>query len=277
MANNESERQSLIELAKLRGLPFSFGWGVEALKLAIAPTLAAVASSAMNAGTGVLFPLYFALTDGYTDVQLLALLLQVRLHPRIKFIIIFNKANGYGTFDANIDVAIKQLNAAGAICIGYMDTAYGARDANLVIAESKLWLNYTGIKGWFLDQIGATSQDYTKALRFTLEADPTKTIVFNPGIPLLSSWYDQDVFGKHIFILSENSVVPTEADQKGYINTHLNAKRSQRGFIFKNQGSLITGDVTTTKKYSGWIGWSDNNLFNNVPASFAAFCNLIDA
>jgi Spherulation-specific family 4 len=210
------------------------------------------------------------------------LLQLMREHPRVPFIVILNKASGVGTaYDPKLDAAARQINAIGGRCIGYVDTAYGARASGLVEAETAQWFAWYPkvIKGAFLDQVGGDlNHAHYKGIRETLEGTGSSVLVFNPGGPLLSSWYDDNVFGDQIVVLWENSSfpMPNGYDEVGGIDTHLFFESAQRALIVKLQSSLDTAAIKTAQKYYRWIGWADDEFFNHVPTDFDQFLELLD-
>lgn len=96
---------------------------------------------------------------------------------------VVNAANG----PAPDDPYYKPVLAAGSATplLGYVDTAYGSRPAETVLAEARLWLEIPAVQGIMLDCVpsvlrqGAWNLDMIERLR-ELGAE---TVAVNPGTP----------------------------------------------------------------------------------------------
>lgn len=226
---------------------------------------------------------YGALTDGYTDVRLIAWLNDIRNNRDIQFVFNFNTAasgGGAGTsVDANILAAMRQLKANGAKIAGYVDSGYGSKTFNQVMAGAMQWRNLYGdlIDYIFVDQAGGADTSVNRLLykstRQRLE-ELGFAVMFNAGAPFLTSWYKvsgDDVFGDNAIIcISEGNSAPTEADQNGYITSHLFVDKKQLMIILKNQTlATVTAALPTIRKYYGWFSFADDNVYSSRPTWLA--------
>jgi Spherulation-specific family 4 len=226
-----------------------------------------------------LINVYGALTDGYSDVRLIAWLNDIRNNRDIQFVFNFNTAavgGGAGTATAaNILAAMRQLKANGAKIAGYVDSGYGSKTFNQVIAGGTQWRNLYGdlIDYIFIDQAGGADTSVNrllyKSIRQRLE-ELGFAVMFNAGSPLLTSWYKvsgDDVFGDNaILCISEGNTAPTEADQNGYITSHLFVPKKQLMIILKNQTlATVTTALPTIRKYYGWFSFADDNVYSSRP------------
>ena len=243
--------------------------------------------------TGVIFPLYRSIADSYTDPGFLTLLDQIRSRPSIPFIVIANTASsGPGSsYVSTVGVAITSVKGTGAEVVGYVDTNYGAKTESAVMAEVDMWRTlYTHIDGIFFDRTGyavgdtttplkQTKRDYYKSIRQKTELRNFTPLVFNSGSPLLSEWYEiggDNVFGDSIVVIAESASQPSEADMKGFNNTHLFVPVKRRAMLLHSQASLP--DFTLAKKYYGWIGVSDDAIFQSTVPYYASFLtSLLDS
>jgi hypothetical protein len=229
--------------------------------------------------SSVLVNVYGALTDGYSDVRLLAWLDDVRLNKEIQFVFNFNTAavgGGAGTVvDANILAAMRQLKAYGAEIAGYVDTGYGSKTFDQIITGAIQWRNLYGDLPDYIfgDQFGGADTSvnrlFYKAVRQRLE-DLGFGVMFNAGSPLLTSWYKvsgDDVIGDNaILCISEGNTAPIEADEAGYIASHLFVLKKQLMIILKNQTLVyLTSVLPTIRKHYGWFSFADDNVYSSRP------------
>jgi hypothetical protein len=221
---------------------------------------------------------YGALTDGYSDVRLLAWLDDVRLNKDVQFTFNFNTAaNDAGTTtNANILAAMRQLKAYGAEISGYVDTGYGSKTLDQVIMGALQWRNLYGdlIDFIFCDQAGgadtAVNRQLYKSIRQRLE-ELSFAVCFNSGSPLLASWYEfsggDDVFGKNAIIcISEGNTAPSELDMAGYTSSHYFVDKKRLMIILKNQTlAYLTSVLPTIRKHYGWFSFADDNVYSSRP------------
>lgn len=72
----------------------------------------------------------------------------------------------------------------GVVLAGYVDTAYGARPVDDVVAEAEDYRRFYGIEAVFLDQVssGAQALDHYAGLTGRLRDRGAAAIVLNPGV-----------------------------------------------------------------------------------------------
>ncbi|MFD6421389.1 spherulation-specific family 4 protein [Streptomyces sp. NPDC060198] len=99
--------------------------------------------------------------------------------------VVLNPASGPGTApDPAFAAAAEALRAAGALLLGYVDTDYGTRDPDLVLAEFRLHREWYGVDGCFLDQVTSTSVDLPACRRLVrrVRRAGARAVVLNPGV-----------------------------------------------------------------------------------------------
>jgi hypothetical protein len=107
---------------------------------------------------------------------------------RIPVEAIMNPDSGPGNM-ANSDYqhAVGALQAAGGRVIGYVATGYGSRTAGEILGEVSSYLDWYGVDGIFLDEMGNQSGDLDYVALYTsikaMGAD--LHVVGNPGIPFV--------------------------------------------------------------------------------------------
>ena len=109
---------------------------------------------------------------------------------RIPIEAIMNPASGPGTaVNPDYQVAVGQLHAAGGKVIGYVPTGYGSRPADEILADVSDYVEWYGVDGIFLDEMGNQSGalDYA-ALYANIKGLAARAgiglhVVGNPGEP----------------------------------------------------------------------------------------------
>lgn len=155
---------------------------------AIGGALLALASGTAGAGQ-ILVPAYFYPSDdpslSYWD-ELTAAASQVSITA------IMNPFNGPGTLvNPDYTAAINAFRGAGGQIIGYIHTNYGSRDIELVKTDIRLYEDFYGVGGFFVDEMSNLSgglpyfqrlYDHIKGL------DSSYRVFGNPGIGTLESY-----------------------------------------------------------------------------------------
>jgi len=98
--------------------------------------------------------------------------------------VILNVANGPGTCSqAAFRQAVGWLQRAGICVIGYVDTSYARREAQLVLAETGRFQDWYGVRGVCLDQVAADPAQLGYYTRLTdrIRATGAETVFFNHG------------------------------------------------------------------------------------------------
>jgi hypothetical protein len=98
--------------------------------------------------------------------------------------VILNVANGPGAgVQAAFREAVGRLRRAGICVIGYVDTSYGRRPAERVLAEAGRFQDWYGVRGVCLDQVSADAAalGYYSALTDRIRAAGAETVFLNHG------------------------------------------------------------------------------------------------
>lgn len=99
--------------------------------------------------------------------------------------VVLNVADGPGTVPDPTFVAVAgELRAAGVRVLGYVDTAYGRRPTQAVVADLLHHRKWYGTDGVFFDQAAADARliGYYRWLARTARACGSRTVVLNPGV-----------------------------------------------------------------------------------------------
>ncbi|GAB6902163.1 spherulation-specific family 4 protein [Kineosporia succinea] len=102
-----------------------------------------------------------------------------------------NVASGPGSApDPVYQDALGALTAAGTPLAGYVDSSYGQRAPELLVAELRLWRELYGITGVFVDQITSHPRDEREArtLIGRLRDAGASRVVVNAGVPAAAVW-----------------------------------------------------------------------------------------
>ncbi|MFJ5552890.1 spherulation-specific family 4 protein [Streptomyces sp. NPDC093225] len=101
------------------------------------------------------------------------------------YAVVLNPADGPGPRpDPAFVAAAGALRAAGARLLGYVDTAYGARDRAETTDELRRHQQWYGVHGCFLDRVTPTPQGVGACRRLvrSLRRQGAATVVLNPGV-----------------------------------------------------------------------------------------------
>jgi hypothetical protein len=105
-------------------------------------------------------------------------------HAALIRMVVLNVANGSGTkpLDA-FRSAVDQLHQAGISVVGYVDTDYGRRDTEAVLAELGRFQDWYGVTGACLDQVSTTAEDlgHYAAMADRVRATGAEIVFFNHG------------------------------------------------------------------------------------------------
>jgi hypothetical protein len=106
-------------------------------------------------------------------------------------ILIMNPMNGPGVrVDSNYTAALAGLRTRGLTLYGYVDTDYGARLADTIVAEAETYRTWYRAAGIFLDQTAPTAEhlDYYGDITTRLHAAGFE-VAMNPGQPAVDRRY----------------------------------------------------------------------------------------
>ncbi|MDH6544474.1 spherulation-specific family 4 protein [Streptomyces sp. SPB4] len=101
------------------------------------------------------------------------------------YAVVLNPASGPGPRpDPAFTAAASALHAAGARLLGYVDTAYGRRDAAEVNYEILRYREWYGVDGCFMDRVTAERRGLRACRRLvrSLRSLGADTVVLNPGV-----------------------------------------------------------------------------------------------
>ncbi|HEX2810779.1 MAG TPA: spherulation-specific family 4 protein, partial [Kineosporiaceae bacterium] len=108
-------------------------------------------------------------------------LVDVARHLRF---VVLNVDSGPGAvLDPAYPPVIERLRAARARTVGYVDTDYGRRDIEDVVAEARSWVLRYGVHGVFFDQVAGDFEhlEYYVACALGARANGAHFVVLNPG------------------------------------------------------------------------------------------------
>ncbi|MEU0232596.1 MULTISPECIES: spherulation-specific family 4 protein [unclassified Streptomyces] len=101
------------------------------------------------------------------------------------YAVVLNPASGPGDApDPAFAAAARALRSAGARLLGYVDTDYGMRDAEVITEEALRHREWYGVDGCFLDQTTAGRDGLPAARRVvrSLRREGVSPVVINPGV-----------------------------------------------------------------------------------------------
>jgi hypothetical protein len=107
----------------------------------------------------------------------------VALAPALRAVVV-NVHNGPGADpDPSYVEVIDRVHEAGIRTVGYVDTAYGGRQAPEVVADVEGWVGRYGVRGVFFDQVwaGLDRLDHYADLTVAARARGADYVVLNPG------------------------------------------------------------------------------------------------
>jgi hypothetical protein len=116
----------------------------------------------------------------------------VDLGPRLRAVIV-NVHNGPGDQeDAAYPDVLKALAEAGIRRVGYVDTDYGRRPAEEIVADVETWLARYDIRGVFFDQTasGLDQLDHYADITVAARARGADYVVLNPGTVPHPGYFD---------------------------------------------------------------------------------------
>jgi hypothetical protein len=129
-------------------------------------------TSAEKVSTGIIIPLYTDPGPAWDTVMQ-----EKTAHPLVPIISIINPDNGPGQFYPSYVTGIQQLQSAGILVLGYVDTSYGSKNATSVESEIDSYNTWYHVNGIFFDQMSYVAGNeayylgltqYSKSLGMTI-------------------------------------------------------------------------------------------------------------
>lgn len=227
--------------------------------------------------TGVIIPLYIYPSDIYNNATYNKVIDLAKEYRNVPTIAILNPGSGPGAVvDGNYAAAIRRLLGADIFVLGYVSTAYMARNLVDVIADIDKWLElYPGIKGIFVDELKNFADagdnpysiddiiNYYKSINdYVKQNKGLDYCCLNPG-----ATYDYKIWGAgcgDIFVMHEWSAYPGEAGlkQEGAFEGALIEQPAQSKAVMVYAVDWDPVQVGLMEKYVGWIFVSDDTLPN---------------
>lgn len=212
--------------------------------------------------TGILIPLYVYPSSIYTNTTYNTLIDLKKNYHDVPMYVVLNPASGPGTVtDGNYTVAIKRLQGAGCIVLGYIATNYGATALSTVTGHVDTWLSlYPGIDGIFVDEVVSSPTSgqitYYTSLNEHIHGKALYPNVLNTGTAVNASVYDLG----DIINVYEGTSYPSEATLKGdFAGGAADFDYSRRGALAYNQSSFNEEYLRIMTKYSGLVYITDVN------------------
>jgi hypothetical protein len=225
---------------------------------------------------GIMVPAYVYPTDVFNNTAFKTVINYIKHNESIPFVFIVNPGSGPGTtVDLNYYNLIELLLGAGAYAIGYVSTAYGGRDIDLVKADLDKWRElYPNVSGIFFDEMPsittpALTTYYSDINRKAkgLEFDLT---VLNPGTSFDKEFVRKDC--ADIFVAWENSVMPTESEAEDYVlGGQCEIPKSRRSILLHSQGAWSEPSFQMLANYYGWLYITEDLLSPNPWDTFSAY------
>ena len=206
---------------------------------------------------GVIIPMYVYPSNIYNNTAWNGLIDLLRVYSTVPTVVIVNPGSGPGiTVDGNYTAAIQRISATGALCAGYVSTAYGARSSADVIADLVAWqLNYPEVSAIFWDEMSAT--DTPEAVAYYVDITTVarsmgfSLVIGNPGTDLPTRYYQDDVADN--MLVWETGTYPTEAWLKGdFAGGRADFDKRRNGILVHSQ-AYDTTFVAMAQKYSGLL------------------------
>jgi hypothetical protein len=230
--------------------------------------------------TGIIIPLYTDPGPVWNDT------IQVKLaHPSVPVISIINPDSGPGQFESSYLSGIQQLQSAGILVLGYVDTAYGSK--NITSAESEIdsYSTMYHVNGIFLDEMSYVPGNetyYSELSRYAKSLGMTMT-VGNPGTDTVPSY----IGTVDNIVIYENATLPSLSALDGW---HTSYAKGNFSMIAFGVDELNESFVKYTSNYLGYLYITNytlpnpyyavppylGNLTASVPLSVALTVSAVD-
>jgi hypothetical protein len=194
-------------------------------------------------------------------------------YPSVPLYVILNPDNGPGSsYDSAYATVIGQLQAAGAVVIGYVYTGYGARATATVEADVSRWQSfYPTVNGIFFDEMSnATSTlSYYTGLTTFVHGHGMTVAVGNPGTEMPAAFFAGDVMDNMV-INETNGWPSTSAIENGGVGAP-----AQKSIIVYG-AALNTGDLALAAQYNRLI-WVTSATLPNPYDSLPSYLSQLFA
>lgn len=147
-----------------------------------------VALSAMGTDSGA--PCRSALIPAYVPADAMA---RIAERPVRRRVAILNPSSGPGSAPQPLfRRAVAELRRSGTRVVGYVHTAYGARDPSAVRADIDRYRSWYGVDGVFLDEAAEHDdrRPFYEALSRHARAAGLQLVVLNPGVVPARGYFD---------------------------------------------------------------------------------------
>lgn len=246
------------------------------LAASVKPTTTSTTQAALRDWRcGVIIPYYFYTNNPYSDPTFTGLVALIRQYHSVPTIVVLNQSGttgngGPGPYDGNIDAAIRLLQAAGAIALGYVDSGLGTRAALAVQSDVVTWTTLYGDNppyGIFFDNAPYNPGTNNSAVLLYQSyyqyayAQGYTAVAVNPGSNQQSAWYQTKV--ADIMMTWENSSYPSVSTVAGnYVGGHGDFDWRQNGILVYGQSSFAAPTLTSLTPYVKWVYVTSGSLPN---------------
>jgi hypothetical protein len=131
-----------------------------------------------------------ALIPAYLRPDAMGRIAEQPVHSRV---VIFNPSSGpHSEPQPSYERAVAALQRSGTRVLGYVHTAYGARDQVAVETDIARYQSWYGVDGVFLDEAasGDAQLGYYRALSRYIRASGEQLVVLNPGMVPARGFFD---------------------------------------------------------------------------------------
>jgi hypothetical protein len=220
---------------------------------------------------GLIIPWYFYPNNPYSDSTCQNFLGLIRQYHKVPVMVIINSASGPGVWDGNWAAFITLLHGAGAIVLGYVDTADAMRSPSNVLADINGWATIysaTPVDGIFFDEMpydpGVNNANVLLYAQYYNQAYAAgfSPVVANPGSDQQGVWYGTPTTAD-IICTWENSSYPPEATLQGnFVGGHSNFSWKRNAALVYNQATYDGTNFPMMMKYCRWLFVNSFNLPN---------------
>ena len=237
--------------------------------------LLATALGTSAAPMGILVPAYFDPPGGFwTELNFAAIC--------VPLVAIMNLNNGPGARqNPDYVAAVNSLRAAGGRVIGYVSTAYAARDTNTVEADIARYFGFYSVDGIFLDEMtndAITSHlNYYAGLYQYIQKQGTNLLVVgNPGINTQEIYLTRPA--ADVLVTFESDAGYPELVVDRWVTNHLARQFSHLPYNAPSSATMTNYINLAASRNAGWIYVTDDalpNPWDTLPAYWTNEVNYI--